>query len=119
MVSDTLGIGGEFQILRPDGRCTDAFLHTGDVPVFHFFGVVVDFLLYEVGFAQGLQAFILIRIHRMGIQLVQQFLQLADFIFGIVGELLGSVGKDGSIFNDVLRIIANPFEVSDTAVSAV
>ena len=65
MVSDTLGIGGEFQILRPHGRRANALLHAVDVSRFHFFGVVVNLLLDEIGFVQGLQALLLIGIHGM------------------------------------------------------
>ena len=49
---------------------------------------------------------------------MQQLLQLADLVFGLVGELLGRISQNGRIFDNVLGIIPNPFQVPDAAVSA-
>ena len=88
------------------------------MPFFHPFGVIVYFFLNDVGLVQGREILILVGVNRLVEQLMKQRLHLADFILGIVGELLGGIGQNRGVFNDVLRIVANSFQVPDITVGA-
>ena len=118
MVGYSFGIGRKFQVLSSHGGSTDSLLHSRDVPVFHPLGVIVNFLLNGIGLVQRCTAFILIGIHSIAVQLVKERLQLADFILGIVGELLGGAGQGGGIFYDVFGIVTHTLQIPDIAVSA-
>ena len=116
MVCNPFRIGRELQILCSHGWRADAFFKPADVPFLHLPGVFVYLLFYPVSLFQSGEIFVLIRIHRIFIQHVQKLLELADFVFGIVRELLFGIGQGGSVFHYVFRIVADPFKIADTPV---
>lgn len=78
VVGDTLGIGGEGEVLCAHVGTANAGLKAFDVIVLHGLGNVVNLLLDDVGLFEGVKALLLVGDHDSLVQIADARLHLPD-----------------------------------------